>query len=111
MTIKNTGTKEIKSAQLLAHNTDGTSPSVFYHSSWDSKKVVDTISIKPGKTATVIFKIAPPKKKGEYAFVLTMKAGKKDVYFSSADGLTKELKQPILVDEAKKEIKKTVKKK
>ncbi len=111
MTIKNTGTKEIKSAQLLAHNTDGTSPSVFYHSSWDSKKVVDTISIKPGKTATVIFKIAPPKKKGEYAFVLTMKAGKKDVYFSSADGLTKELKQPILVDEAKKDIKKTVKKK
>lgn len=102
MTIKNTGSKELKGAQLLAYNADGTSGSVFYHSSWNSKKVIDTMSLKPGKTATVIFKILPPKKKGEYGLTLALKAGKKDVYISSADGLIKELKQSILVDEAKK---------
>ncbi|MDP2630661.1 MAG: hypothetical protein Q8P56_04595, partial [Candidatus Uhrbacteria bacterium] len=106
MTIKNTGTKELKGAQLLAYNADGTSASVFYHASWNSKKVIDTISLKPGKTATVIFKIQSPKKKREYNLVFALKVGKKDVYFSSADGLTKELKQSILVDVVKKKTRK-----
>ena len=110
MTIKNIGTKELKDAQLFAYAADGTSQSVFYDSSWKSKKVIDTLRLKPGKTATVLFTIKSPKKAGSYDIVFGLKAGKKDTYIAGSDGLTKSLKKTILVDEVKKVAAKKVKK-
>lgn len=107
--LKNTGTKELKDAQLFAYAQDGKSASAFYDSSWKSKKVIGTISLKSGKTATVLFKIKSPKKAGTYDFIFGIKAGKRDVYSVGTNGLTKELKQSIRVDEVKKVLKKKTK--
>lgn len=111
ITIKNTGTKELKGAKLLAFGTDGVGASPFYHPRWQSKTTIDTIDLKPGQTGTVIFKIKPPQKGGEYEFVVGLRAGKKDVYIEGADGLTKAVKQRILVDEPQKKTTASSKKK
>ncbi len=111
MRIKNVGAKELKGAQLLAFAGDKKTPGSFYDSSWTSKTVIDTITAKPGKTVTILFKMKPPKKAGDYDIYFMVRQGKKDVYVSAADGLTKEVKQSILVDEVKKVTTKIVKKK
>ncbi|MBI4253120.1 N-acetylmuramoyl-L-alanine amidase [Candidatus Uhrbacteria bacterium] len=99
--IKNNGEKQLKNVTLVA--ADNEKKSAWYHRSWNGKTIIESVKeIKPGESATMLFRVTPPQKAGSHELKLSLRADGKQVYSGSIDSYSPLVARVVRVDEQKK---------